>query len=362
MATIKSVFGVYSDKLQMIIDKRLDAFAPTFFQQYFDFGIPQTNLTFVDVIGRSRVEAAASIITRGSKSPIRSRNQLDKLTGDIPNIGVKYQMLENDYRNFLSLQSMPVSEETKKKAALDLLFDDMKKVGDAPLKRIDYMVLEGLSTGQITISITNNPDGYVAPTPIDLLMPSINKTNAAVAWTSPTTATPITDIRNKVEAAKARGQVFDKILMDSSLWLKFIATTEVKDLYGAYLGKANNKVIPTIDTVNEFLTGLKLPTIETVNVAIGIEKDGVITTVNPFSTTNAVFIPAGRLGKIHNAFSVEELKPVEGIKYGKFQNILISKWQENEPWAEWTKSELNAFPGFETIDGIHLLSTTLAFP
>lgn len=361
MATIKSVFGVYSDKLQMIIDKRLDAFAPTFFQEYFDFGVPQNSLTYVDVIGRSRVEAAATVMARGSKTPLRARNILDKLSGEIPNIGVKLQMLENDYRNYLSLQSMPVSDEVKRKAALDLIFDDVKKVGDAPLKRIDYMVLEGLSTGVITLTTTNNPDGIVMPTAVDLLLPVANKANAAVNWATAATATPITDIQNRVEAAKAKGQAFAKILMDSSLWLKFIKTTEVKDLYGAFLGKANNKVIPTIDTVNEFLNGLKLPIIEVVNVSIGIEKDGVITTYNPFSTTNAVFIPAGKLGKIHNAFSVEELNKVEAINYAKVNGVFISKWRENDPWAEYTKSELNAFPGFDQIDGIHLLSTTLAF-
>ena len=149
--------------------------------------------------------------------------------------------------------------------------------------------------------------------------------------------------------------------MDSSLWLKFIKTTEVKDLYGAFLGKANNKVIPTLETVNEFLTGLKLPIIEIVNVSIGVEKDGMITAYNPFSTTNAVFIPGGKLGRIQIALSVEELNKVDNINYAKFNNVLVSKWRENEPWAEYTKSELNAFPSISQIDGIYLLSTTLAF-
>lgn len=361
MATIKSVFGAYADKLQFIVDKRLDVFAPTFFQNYFDFGIPSQSLTYVDVIGRSRIEAAASVVSRGSKSPLRARGMMEKLSGEIPAIKLKYQMLENDYRNYLSIQNMPVSDEVKKKAALDLLFDDVKKAGDAPLKRIDYMVLEGLSTGSITITSTNNPDGIVAPAGISLLLPTANKKNAAVNWATSASATPITDITTVVEAGRAKGHAFAEILMDTALWLAFIKTTEVKDLYGAFLGKANNKVIPTLDTVNEFLRGLKLPVIKVVNESIGIEKDGVITTYNPFSVTNVVFIPSGKLGKIHNAFSIEQLQPVQFINYAVANNVLIKKWRENDPWAEYTEGELNAFPGFDQIDGIYLLSTTLAF-
>lgn len=357
MATIQSLLGPYSAKLQAIIDARLDAFAPTFFQQYFDWGVPQTSLDYASVIGRSRIEAAATVVARGSRSPLRSRSGLEKLTGEMPPIQVKYQMLENDYRNLLSVQNLPVSEETKKKALLDLMFDDVKKVGDASMARLDFMVLEGLSTGQITMTVSNNPDGIVTPVAINLLMPSDNKTNAAVTWATAGSATPITDIMTIVNAHRPKGTVFEKILMDWATWLLFIKTTEVKDLYSAFLGKSGNKVIPQLETVNSFLQGLKLPPIEIVDKPIGIEKDGQITAQYPFKTESVVFVPQGKLGKIHNAIAVEEIKKVEKVSYAKFNNALISKWQENEPWAEYTKSELNAFPGFEKIDQTHILTS-----
>ncbi len=356
MATIKSIFGAYADKLQVMIDKRLDAFETPWFTKYFDFDVPQTTLTYVSVIGRSRIEAAATVTGRGSKSPLRSRANLEKLSGEIPPIQVKYQMLEQDFRNYLNLQAMPISDEAKKKATLDLLFDDTKKVGDAAMKRIDALVLEAISTGQINLTTTNNPDGVVTPTAIDLLMPAFNKTNAAVVWTSASTATPITDIIKVVNDHSAKGNTFEKILMSWTAWQLFIKTTEVKDLYGAFLGKSNNKVIPTLETVNNFLRGLELPDIELVNKPIGIEKDGVVSTIYPFATTVAVFIPAGKLGKIKNAIAVEEVKPTPQVNYGKFNNALISKWGDNDPWSEYTKSELNAFPTIEAIDGIHILT------
>ncbi len=363
MSKIKSVFGTYADKLQVMIDSSLDKFAPTWFQKFFDWGPIQTQLNFTSVIGRSRIEAAASIIARGSAAPLRARPGLDKLSGEIPAIAEKFVMREDDYRDFLTLQQINVDDAVKKQQLLDLMFADVKKSGDAAMKRLDIMCLEGISTGQISLTITNNPDGVVLANPIDLLMPSANKTNAAVNWgSSPTTATPITDIINTCETGRQRGIVFANIEMTMVLWLKFIKTTEVKDTIGNWLNLKNtNKVLPTLDNVNAFLEANKLPTIEIVEEVIGIEKDGSISTIRPFSDTNAVFIPAGKLGLIKNAIPIEKLRPVASVSYGDFNRALISKWQENEPFAEYTKVELNAFPAIEAIDSVYLLSTTLAY-
>jgi hypothetical protein len=79
----------------------------------------------------------------------------------------------------------------------------------------------------------------------------------------------------------------------------------------------------------------------------------VISTVRPFSDTNAVLVPAGKIGTVHNALAMEEFKPVDNVLMPSSKMPLISKWQENEPWAEFTKGELNAFPGFDAIDQIH---------
>jgi len=361
MATIKSVFGSYSDKLQVIIDKSLDRFAPTWFEQYFDWGTPMPSLKFTSVVGRSRIEAAASVTARGSKSPVRSRQGLEKYQGEVPAITEKFHMDEDIMRQFLALQNMPVSEEVKKRQILDLLFGDVKKVGDASMKRIDIMALEAISTGKISLTVTNNPDGIVLASAMDLLMPAGNKKNAAVTWTTAASATPITDFQTVVNDARTRGISFTKALMTWDSWFLFIATTQVKDQYNAFLGKSGNKLLPVLTTTNEFLRAQNLPEIEIVDQVIGIEKDGVINTIQPFETTNVAFVPTGKLGTIHNAIAIEELKPIEQVNYGKFKQALISKWGDNDPYQEWTKVELNAMPGVDAIDAVYLLSRTAAF-
>jgi hypothetical protein len=361
MATIKSVFGSYSDKLQTIVDTSLDKFSPVWYPKYFTFGTPQMNLSYVSVLGSSRIEAAASIISRDSAAPLRSRAALNKLSGEIPAIAEKFKMSESDYRNFYAIQQLPLDESAKKQQLLDLLFGDVKKAGDSAHKKVDMMALEAVSTGSISISVTNNPDGYVSSVPLDLGMPSGNKVNAAVNWSTSATATPITDIQGIVETAEGSGKAFSKILMSRAVWLKFAACKQVTDSLTSYNQLQKGAAVATLARVNDYLDAMQLPMIEIVNEQIGVEKDGTITATKPFSQTNAVFVPAGPLGKIHNALAMEQLQPVSNVSYATYNRALISKWSDNEPFAEYTKVELNAFPGFEAVENVYLLSTTVAY-
>lgn len=114
MSKIKSIFGTYADSLQVMIDNSLGQFAPTWYPKYFGWGTPQSSLTFVSAIGRSRIEAAASIVARDSSTPQRSRAALEKLTGEIPAIKEMFKMTESDYRDFMTLQALNVDDATRK--------------------------------------------------------------------------------------------------------------------------------------------------------------------------------------------------------------------------------------------------------
>jgi hypothetical protein len=362
MSKLKSLFGAAADRMQVMIDNSKELYAPLWYPQYFDVAPPQQSLTYVSAIGRSRIEAAASVVDRDSATPLRSRQGLEKLSGEIPAIREMFALKESDYRDFLSLQNLPgIDDKTKLNQALDLIWGDVKRVGDAPHKRIDIMVLQALSTGKIQINVTNNPDGIVTDD-IDLLMNTANKKQGAVTWGTAATATPITDIETVVVDAKARGISFVKILMSYNLWLKFKKTKEVLDTLQAYYygpkpGAGFNPIaISTLDKVNEYMTANKMPVIEIVDESIGVEKDGVITATNYFNENNATFVPAGKLGSIKNALAMEKMKPVQHVTYADYKGVLVSKWSQNEPWGEFTKGEWNAFPALEAIDSIYILT------
>jgi len=166
-----------------------------------------------------------------------------------------------------------------------------------------------------------------------------------------------------VNAAALRGITFEKILMDRTKWLQFVQITEVKNYISNFLGfKQAGNVLVTLDNVNKVLAANMWPIIEIVDVPVGIESDGVIGTIRPWTTANVAFVPAGPLGTIKNTVAIEQIRPVEKVNYASYQRVLISKWAENDPFGEYTKGFLNAFPAFEAIDRVYLLSTTLAFP
>ncbi len=352
---IQSIFGDYAQKMQVQIDSAESRFLPIFYSKYFDFAPSQLSLTFASVIGASRIEAAASIVNRSSAAPLRSRPQFTKFQGEIPAIKEKFSMREEDYRDFKTLQQLSVSDEAKKKQLLDLLFNDVKKAGDAAHKRVDIMVLEAISTGKISLTIENNPDGIVLTNPIDLLMPEGNRKTASVKWSLHATATPLKDISDMVEDAHKKGRSFEKILMSRNVWVQFRKCKEVTDSLVSFRILQKGAGIATLANVNEYLQEEKLPYIEIVDEVIGIEKDGIVNPLRPFSENNVSFIPSGKLGVIKNALTIEQLQPVQHVSYATYNNALISKWQENDPWAEFTAVELNAFPAFEAIDNTFLL-------
>jgi hypothetical protein len=362
MSKYKSLFGASIDKLQIMIDKSKSLFAPLFYPRYFDVAPPQQSLTYTSIIGSERIEAAASVVDRDGKTPLRDRPGLSKLSGSIPAIKQMLQLKESDYRDYLAIQqTQGVDEQTKLTQLINLIWEDVKRCGDAPHKRIDIMCLQALSTGKIVINATTNPDGIVHDD-IDLLMDSNNKKQAAVTWATAASATPITDIETVITDARNRGLGFAKILMSQTLWLKFKKAKEVVDTMQAYFyaakpgGGINPIAITTLDRVNEFMTANMLPIIEIVNESIGVTKDGTITASNYFDPNNATFVPAGKLGTIKNALAIEKLKPVDKVTYADFNKVLISKWSQNEPFGEFTKGEWNAFPSWETIDSCYLLT------
>lgn len=359
---LQSIFGDAANSLQFMIDNSLDRFAPTWYQRYFGFAPQQSSLSFTEIIGRSRIEAAASVVDRDSRTPQRSRAQLEKLTGEIPAIKESFKMTESDYRDYRVMQTMPVSDAARLEQTLDIIFNDVMKVATATDKRIDIMVLEAISTGKISLSTINNPDGIILTDDIDLLMPNANRKQGAVSWATSATATPITDIEAVIEDATARGISFSKILMSRALWLKFKNTTQVintmKDYYyGPKSGSGSSAVaVTTLENVNGFMDANQLPVIEIVDETIGIEKDGFIGTIKPFNQNAASFIPSGQLGVIKNALAIEQFVPVSGVSYANYNRTLVSKWSENEPFGEWTKAELNAFPAVTAIDSMYILT------
>lgn len=351
-----SILEPYASRMQVLIDSALALFDPTWFERYFAIDTPQVGLTFETIIGRARIEAAATVASRDGETPLRSRPGLDKVKQEIPVLKEMFKMSETDWRNYEIMRALQTTDAARRDQMLKLLFDDLTKAGNSVMKRMDIFCLQAVSTGQISLDISINPDGIVWQDPIDLLMPDSNYKTSSVSWSDTANAKPFDDIQVVVEEAKGKGKTFVKMLITPNVWYKLIKIDSVKSIISNYIGQRQTAIMPTIANVNAFLTDQGWPVFELVDQQIGIEKDGKISVIKPFDQNNVSFIPAGRLGTIKNALAVEQLRPVANVQYATFKSALLSKWSQNEPFSEFTKVEWNAFPSVDTIDNIFILT------
>jgi len=117
-----SIFGQNIEALQVLIDTRQEKFNKPWYVDYFDWDTPQIGLDYTSVLGSAVITATASIVDRNAETPLRSREALAKITGEIPAMKVMLPMNENQYRHYLALANMPnVKDGQKKMQALKLI-------------------------------------------------------------------------------------------------------------------------------------------------------------------------------------------------------------------------------------------------
>ena len=355
---IKSVFGKYAEQLQVLVDTNLDAFKESFFAQYFPLGGPQMGLTYSTIIGKSRIEAAASVVAHGSEAPLRSRAGLDKLSGEIAAIKVKRKMDDQSYREWLTMQAVSTSDEAKKQQIIGLIWDDVKYVVDSVTARLDWYAAQALSSGKVTINTTSNPDGVIDT--VDLGVTNKKAGNWAFNfggdadrfWNGGGTAdTPISDLMYFTDKVyQADGIKFEKMVVTPTKWHNIRKAKEVKDYF--------DTSFVTLDTINTQLQALGLPIIELINPKIRVENHGIISSIDAWAGDKYVaFLPSAQAGIMHNALSIEQISPVTGVDYATANNILVSKWAQTEPFGEYTRGELAAFPGLEVADTMYIVNT-----
>ncbi len=340
--------------LQYLIDRTQEKYRAIVWPNFFSWR-NTTKITYETLIGSVGLGAAASVVSYNAAAPLRTRRHVKKLTGEIPSLREKFQMQESDLMEYIAMTSGANPDE---KAIIDLVFRDVKEAAEAPHKRLDYMVLEMLSTSLILLDTTTNPDGIITEAAIDFGMPAANKTGVAVIWSAGATCTPIADIMKIVELAEAKGIKLEKIRMRRSVWNNMRKSTELACFITAWaIGKATPKVNLTLTLVNEFLLAEGLPIISLVDVSIGIEKDGVVTAATPFSQYNIAYTPSDNLGDMLNAPIVEKIYPAKHVTYAEYNRCLIKKWGNTDPVSEFTGVELNAFPSWKTVDFCYLQNT-----
>ncbi|MFA7121771.1 MAG: major capsid protein [Bacilli bacterium] len=315
------------------------------------------SLSYETLIGSKGAPVAADVVTWDTSAPEKTRKAISKLTGEIPPIRMKKKMSEKDLIDYYAAKN---SGYAGIQQILDLVYGDTDACVDGVNARLEWLALKALSQTYVALSKTTNGGGVVTASNIDFQMPTANKKCASVVWSATASTTkPITDFRTVVAAARLAGVKLKYALMDVTDFGYFTASTETQNTVYAMLGTSKITIAPTLEMANNALRSYGLPEILLIEQSITTETEGAHTqtSANPWVTGHVTFVPDMVVGDMLSGPIMEELNPPKQVTQTKVGPILVSKYSEVDPVAEYTKGEANAFPSWPTVNSCYSLYT-----
>lgn len=314
------------------------------------------DLKWQSVTTVSNSAVAADLIAMDSEIPLKSRDSLGGASGDVPKIAMKKWLNEKQLTNLDIISRLP-NQQTQLLAAL---FQDTPACITGVYERLEYMFLQGLSSGITTMVDPNNVGLGVR---VDYGYSSANKFTVFDEWSgNPTTATPITDLQAAQATASSQGYVINRWMMDRATFNVMIATNQVKQEVAAALGFFGSTIpLPSVSQVNNALQDKYGFSVEIVERQIVTEKDGTRTARTPWATGQVVGLTSNIVGSLTWSRLAEMSHPVNNVSYTTVADyILLSKYRKNEPsLAEFTASQAMVLPVIDNT-GIYVIDTTTA--
>lgn len=363
MDVYSSIFGELTKEVQIRIDaatelrKRL--FDQNIYERYLDWDVPTIGLNFEELIGQYNLSVAAATLDSKGKEPILGTEGLETLKQKVLTHQMSYSMPIEEYRKVLQiLDSRMLTDDQKTQQLINLMWNNVSTVVKSVQSKLDIIFLGSLSNkGVFTFNANNNPEGGVRGI-IDYKMPPENIASVTLDWTdtNKNNVDPFEDIQGVVDAAQDK-VTFDKILMSPARLSYLLKSRKMKQVI---FGTDKSGTPLLMSGLNEFLRSNDLPVIETVRRITRIQDNGKLSEYKPWNDKNIVFVPAGKLGVIKNAYADNELRQEPGVTYSNYGRIRISQWgkgeTDNSNGVEFTKAQSLSLPVLTEINGIYSLT------
>ena len=363
MDVYSSIFGELTKEVQIRIDaatelrKRL--FDQNLYERYLDWDVPTIGLNFEELIGQYNLSVAAATLDSKGKEPILGTEGLETLKQKVLTHQMSYSMPIEEYRKVLQiLDSRMLTDDQKTQQLINLMWNNVSTVVKSVQSKLDIIFLGALSNkGVFTFNANNNPEGGVRGI-IDYKMPPENIASVTLDWTDTNkdNVDPFEDIQGVVDAAQDK-VTFDRILMSPARLSYLLKSRKMKQVI---FGTDKSGTPLLMSGLNEFLRSNDLPVIETVRRITRIQDNGKLSEYKPWNDKNIVFVPAGKLGVIKNAYADNELRQEPGVTYSNYGRIRISQWgkgeTDNSNGVEFTKAQSLSLPVLTEINGIYSLT------
>lgn len=292
---------------------------------------------------------AADIVALDANLPLKKRDSFGTASGEIPKMGMKFQLSEKQMSDIDVLKARNVESSV----LAEKIFNDTKKATMGIHERNEYIFLQSLSTGIGLVDDDNNVGTGIR---VDYGYSSSNKFGASVPWSN-ANAKPIDDIKRIVKAAKAKGDMIKFIMMSDTSFDIFAENQQTRENYAFSQNFVGTAIpVPDLTQVNAMLQRKFGLTIIVVDRTVTTERDGVKTVHTPWEANKVVFLTSNKVGKLVYGILAEETRKSPKCMYEKSGSyILLKKWSTEEPFSEFTSSQALVIPVLNNVSSIYIL-------
>ena len=310
------------------------------------------------------LKIAADLVARGASVDKKTREAIARIQGDIPKIAVKRTKNDEELNEYDIMVAM-TSQNPDLRRLVEAWAEDTDFCWTAVAARLEWMALQSISLGKITLTNTNNVSA-ISEYDVDYQLPADQKVGfqtGSANWATSASAKPITkDFKAVVRAAKKKGHNLKFAFMSLDTFATFTECEEVQKICASFAANALGiQQTPSVEQVNTALRGLSYLRglqVVVIDQDITIEKDdGSRITGNPFADNVVMFSESKVLGNTYwkkpadmNVQGSVAIKALNG-------HTLIKKFANEEPLEEVTMGIANAFPAWLTSSRSWLMST-----
>jgi len=308
-----------------------------------------------ETINTLNTRVSADVVAMDSSLPLKLRDTISKVSGDIPKIGMELWLNETQLTELNTMVATKVNDKT----ILAKLFQDLPRVITGVYELNEKLFLEGLSTGLVSLTEDKNTGTLIR---LDYGYLNENKFGVSILWNN-VAAKPLDDLATVLKKAKhTDGNTITQVYMDDITFDNFVKTTQVKEYFAFSIGFFGDKTIVPVPTLEKMNAALKADNkyrfeIHIVDRTVIVEKNGNRTTVTPWSEGKVILTTAKEVGVLTYARLAEQDNPVAGVSYQTADGyILVSKFRENRPsLKEYTTSQARVIPVICNVEQIYQL-------
>lgn len=297
---------------------------------------------------------AADFVALDSSLPIKRRDSLEKVSGEIPKLGMEMNLNEKQMKDIRIMISMNLPEEE----IIAKILNDVPRVIEGIYERNELTFLQGLSTGVAELfPYSADVDNVGTSIRLDYGFKPENQFGVEALDLSKI----IDDLRRLEDKARNEdGNVLKHAYMKRSTFQKIIQSPQFKEYFAFGKGfVGSNVTIPTFEQANSVFSEQFGFTVSFTDRVMNTERNGKRTVINPWKDGMITITAEENIGNLVWTDLAEAGSPVAGVNYQTADGyILVSKYSTVRPsFAEFTTSQAMALPIISKVDKIYQLDT-----